>query len=73
MVDILTEHPYLTGVIWPLATLFLLVLLIIFYRKKKYYERIIATLFGSEEAAFELYEEAAKLEKQDVKAHIFKP
>lgn len=70
MAELLTEHSYLTSIVWPLLTLILFVLVIIYYRKKKFYERMICTLFGNEEAAFEFYEEATKLEKQDIKSLI---
>ena len=69
MLDIITEHPFFTAIICFPVMLFMFILNIINYRKKKYCESVISTLIGSDEAVFELYKEAAKLEKQDVKAH----
>ncbi len=68
MVDIITEHLFLTAMIVTLVTSFILILKL--YRKKRCYERIIVSLIGSDKKVFELYKEAAKLDEQDVKAHI---
>jgi len=69
MVELFIEHVFLNPIVWWLVTVFLFILVIIFYRKKKYYERIICTLFGDEEVAFEFYQEATELEQQDSKVH----
>ncbi len=73
MVDILREHFFLTALALFLVLVFVLILNTINYRKKKYYKRVLSTLIGGEEEVFELYNEAIKLEKQDIKVAKIEP
>ena len=73
MVDILREHFFLTALALFLVLVFVLILNTINYRKKKYYKRVLTTLIGDDEEVFELYYEAIKLEKQDIKVAKIEP
>ncbi len=73
MVDIIKEYPFLAGLVWILVMLFMFILNAINYRKKKYYKSVLSTLIGDDEEVFELYDEAIKLKKQDIKVAKIEP
>ncbi len=73
MVDIIKEYPFLTGLVSIMVMLFMVILNTINYRKKKYYKSVLTTLIGDDEEVFELYNEAIKLEKQDIKVAKIEP
>ncbi len=70
MVYIITENAFLISIVLFPFTLFIFVLMIINYRKRKCCEIFIASLIGSDEAIYEYCKQAAKLDKQEVKARI---